>query len=259
VGLLTRHPLPAAICALAFALTAGFFVFARPQYRPPHQGATIRIPDGRPAQAAAGRAGWVWPDGLPGWAPGESYKGYPVSGMQAIEAGPAELAAAHFGLDAQNVRVLVSQHTFPGEAPLAVLAAPMLGATPTIVCLAAVLPSDTTTAWRCPGATKPYPDVARSPVLVAAEERRWSTSGGEIGFNLVGVARGDVDRVDLHVPHQSRFDDQTLYERGKTWGQFESALVLPPGAGAPELRIHARGIVQTLTVDVHPGQQRTFG
>src|SRR2546423_1674621 len=83
------------------------------------QGTTIRVPDKRPAADAAGRAGWVWPDGVPGWDPGYSIKGYPISGLQAIEAQPAQLAAAHMGLDADGVRVLVASHELPGAGPLA--------------------------------------------------------------------------------------------------------------------------------------------
>jgi hypothetical protein len=52
--------------------------------------------------------------------------------------------------------------------------------------------------------------------------------------------------------------DGSIYERGKNWGQFESALVVPPGAGAPELRIYAaKGrLMQTLPLELKPGDER---
>jgi hypothetical protein len=141
VGLLARHPLPAAICGAAIVAVSGFFIFARPQYRPANQGETIRIPAKHPAADAAGRAGWTWSDGVPGWEPGYKLKDFNISEMQAIEAEPAQLSAAHAGLDAEGVRVLAVLHAWPGEGPLAIFAAPRLDTTPTIACLGAMLPS----------------------------------------------------------------------------------------------------------------------
>ena len=243
MAVLARHPLPAAICAVAVALVAGIFVFARPQYRDPQQGSTIKIPDTRPAADAAGRAGWAWPDGVPGWEPGQTIGDYPVSQLQPIEVQPAQLAAAHDGLDAEQVRVLDAMHLRPGEGPLAILAAPQLYASPQTVCLAAVLPRASTVRWRCPGASR---------VLVAVSSRPGT-------FALVGVARGDVKRVVLHLPGETTFDDLPLYDRGHTWGQFSSVLALH-ATTVPELRIYGDGgLVQTLQLAVRPGQERIFG
>jgi hypothetical protein len=262
VGLIARHPLPAAICAAAIALTAGFFVFARPQYRPPYRGPTITLPEKQPAADASGRAGWVWPDGVPGWEPGYSIKGFNVSQIQRIEAQPAQLAAAYAGLDAERVRVLEAQHVWPGMGPLAVFAAPMLEATPAIVCFAAALPRVAPIEWHCPGAARPAGDLANARVLVASVARRWPRVGGQaqVGFNLVGVARGDVSRVVLHIPHQSKIADWPLYDRGKTWGQFSAAFVEEGSVKTPELKIYDRhGLTQTLRLDVKPGRQRVNG
>jgi hypothetical protein len=266
VRLVTQHPLPAAICAVAFALTAGVFVFARPQYRPPHHGPTIRLPDNAPAQDAAGRQGWIWPDGVPGWEPGHKIKDVPVSGMQSIEADPARLAAAHMGLEAEQVRVLVATRQLPGHGPLAIYAAPLAGTTfegKPVVCLGVDLPRASATQWLCPGASHPGPDVARSRVLVAVSTVEWSSpsAGRQISIQLAGVSRGDVYRVVLHIPGQTKLSDWVLYERGKTWGwgQFEAAVGVPPSAGVPELRIYGRkGLVQTLRLDLSPGDERVI-
>jgi hypothetical protein len=265
VGLLVRHPLPAAICGIAIAIVAGVFIFARPQYRAAN-GTTIRIPDKHPAADAAGRAGWVWPDGVPGWKPGEQFKGYPISQLQAIEAQPAQLTAAHAGLDAEQVRVLDAMHVWPGEGPIAVFAAPMLDVSPQTICVGAMLPSGSATQWRCPGASHPYRDVANSRVFVAAVSQPWaqpvvaSATTPTVGFDFVGVARGDVKRIVLHLPGEPQFTDTTVYDRGTTWGQFSSAVALRSPKTVPQLRIYGdKGLVQVLRLDLRPGQQHIYG
>jgi hypothetical protein len=266
VGLLTRHRLPAAICGAAIVAVSGFFLFARPQYRPPHQGETIRIPEKHPAADATGRAGWTWSDGVPGWEPGYKLEDFNVSEIQAIEAEPAQLSAAHAGLDANGVRVLAALHASPTEGPLAVFAAPQRDATPAITCLAAMLPSGAPMKWRCPGATAPYGDVARSYVLVAAAAQAWPhnpTDRNPItdGYDLVGVARGDVKRVVLRIVGDPHFpSDTALYDRGKTWGQFSAAVAVHGEHVRPELRVYGdHGLVQVLRLDVGPGEARIYG
>jgi hypothetical protein len=266
VGLLARHPLPAAICGVAIAAVSGFFIFARPQYRPPHQGETIRIPDKHPAADAAGRAGWTWSDGVPGWEPGYKLKDFNVSEMQAIEAEPAELSAAHAGLDAEGVRVLAALHAWPGEGPLAMFAAPQLDTTPTITCLAAMLPGGATVKWRCPGASVPYGDVGRSRVFVAAIAHAWPHRPNDRraitdSYDLVGVARGDVKRVVLRMVGDPNFrTDDTLYDRGKTWGQFNAAVAAHGEGVKPELRVYGdHGLVQVLRLDLRSEEARIYG
>jgi hypothetical protein len=239
----------------------GFFVFARPQYRPPHQGTTIRIPDKQPAQDAGGRQGWTWAEGVPGWEPGQKIGDYRVSGVQSIEVDPARLVAARMGLDAEQVRVVTAMRQMPGVGPLAIYAAPSAYASyesKAIVCLGVDLPGAATTQWFCPGSTHPGPDVARSHVLVAASALEQRFTSGEVALGLVGLARGDVYRVVLHIPGQKQLPNATLYDRGKTWGQFETAVAIPAGAGVPELRVYAaKGrLVQTLPLELKPGEAR---
>jgi hypothetical protein len=69
-----------------------------------------------------------------------------------------------------------------------------------------------------------------------------------------------VARVVLHIPGQKTLPDSTLYERGTTWGQFESAFVVPAAAAHPVLEIYgAGGLAQTVPLGLEPGQQRVIG
>jgi hypothetical protein len=118
---INRHVVALGVVLVAMTATGGFFLFARPAYHPPGGGVTIRIPAKSPAADAAGAAGWVWRDGVPGWQAGETLHGYQLSGVQPIEIQAAQLAAARQLLDASKVRVLTAirgdnakeRHTFP--------------------------------------------------------------------------------------------------------------------------------------------------
>jgi hypothetical protein len=260
VGLIVRHPLSAALVAVAVAATAGFFVFARPQYRPPHQGKNVKVPDKQPAADAAGRAGWIWPDGIPGWEAGYTLGGYNLSQVQPIETQPAALAAAHHQLDASQLRVVAAQHLVPGDGPLAIFAAPYAETTPTIACLAVVLPASDAVEWRCPGSRAPN-DPARSRVILGAVSRAWTDAASDPRrmFALVGLARGDVRKVVLHLPRHRGMTEK-LYDRGATWGQFEANVLLRSLGETPELRIYGdHGLVQTIRVRLAANEQRVIG
>jgi hypothetical protein len=237
VVLLGRHPFPAAVVAVALAVTASVFAFARPQYHV-HRGLTIKLPSKQPANDLSGAGGWVWPGGTPGWEPGYAVEGYNVSGVQPVEVQAARLAAARSGLDASNVRVLTSTRA-DTHGVLAIVAAPTLEESPVRTCLAAVLEGDAPVHWQCRlGATR---------VLVAAKRFHWNA------LYLVGVARGDVHRVVLDVPGQA---PRELYSRGKTWGQFDAAV---SGARGASLKLYGRrGLVEKLPLRLRAGQQRVF-
>jgi hypothetical protein len=253
-----RHLLAVGIVVVALIATAAVFVFARPQYRPEHH-AAIKIPAKQPAADAAGIAGWTWPDGVPGWLPGYTVSGFNVSMVQPIETQPAALAAAHTGLDASQLRVVDAEHVLPGEGPLAIFAAPLYEATSTTACLAVTLPASDAVRWRCPGTSHPNPDYAASRVLLGVVTHPWPSQGRM--FALVGVARGDVSRVTLDLPgHPNRPGNQTLYQRGTTWGQFESNLVLGSPDETPVLRIYGdHGLVQTIALRLSADEQRVIG
>lgn len=192
MGFLARHLLASGVVVAALAMTLGVFLFARPQYRPEHEGLTIRIPDHRPAD------GWTWPDGVPGWKPGETIHDYNVSGVQPVEVQLAQLAAARHVLDASGLRVVASTRPDMNGA-LAIVAAPTISETPTRTCVAGILQTGSV-VWHC--------RLAGKRVVVAAGRFHGA-------LYLVGVASGDVARVEL--------DGETLYERGKTWGEFSAA------------------------------------
>jgi len=262
VGLIVRHPLPAGLVAIAVAATAGFFAFARPQYRPPRQGTNSKVPDKQPAADASGRAGWTWPDGVPGWEPGYTLGGVNLSEVQPVETQPAALAAAHHQLDASQLRVVVAQHIVPGDGPLAIFAAPYAEATPTMACLTVVLPATDDVNWRCAG-SQASDDFARSRVILGVVSRPWSgaTSDPRRLFALVGLARGDVRRVVLHLSGAPSFSrDDTLYQRGTTWGQFDANLLLRSRSETPELRVFGdHGLVQTIRLRLAASEQRVIG
>ena len=242
---LARYPLSIAIVSVAFVATAGVFLFARPGYHP-RTGLTIKLPAKHPANDLAGAAGWVWPDGTPGWTAGYTVKGYNVSGLQPVEIEASQLAAARKGLDSTGVRVLVAARASTRGA-LAILAAPTLEQTPTRTCLAALLEGNEPVRWECPGATPSRSDLARAHVLVAASATVHGMS------SLVGVARGDVSRVVLKVPGRQPW---VIYERGTTWGQFEAGVTAGTSAS---LQVYGRhGLVETLPLDLRPGEQRVL-
>jgi hypothetical protein len=238
MALLARFPFSVVVVAVALAVTAGVFAFARPGYHP-QRGVTIKLPAKRPANDAPGAAGWVWPDGTPGWEPGYTVEGYNVSGVQPVEVQAAQLAAARNGLDSTGVRVLASTRA-DTHGVLAVLAAPTIDQTPVRTCLGVVLEGDAPVTWRC--------EHGRQHVVVAAERLRGNA------LYLVGVARGDVRRVVLEVPGHAPWE---LYARGKTWGQFDAAV---SGARGASLKVYGRrGVVEEIALRLRPGQQRAFG
>ena len=257
MALFARHLIPVAVVAAALVATAGVFTFARPGYQPAHGLTTIKLPAKPPAADASGAAGWVWPDGTPGWTPGYTilHGEFNLSGLQPVEVQAAQLAAARNILDASKVRVL-SAIRANRNGVLAILAAPTVGVTPEKTCLAAVLQGDAPVVWQCPGARPTRGDLANAHVLVAAAAFTWRTPGRKPQYPLylAGVARGDVYRVVLHA---RGIIPRTLYTRGTTWGEFSSASGLSQGGAF--LAIYGRHrLVQKLPVDVAPGQQRVI-
>ena len=70
---------PVAVLVLLGALAAiGYASF-------PHKAARncclVAVPEKLPANDAPGAAGWVWPDGVPGWKPGETVGDVNLSGV----------------------------------------------------------------------------------------------------------------------------------------------------------------------------------
>jgi hypothetical protein len=255
VSFVARHLLPTALIGAAALLMLGFFAFARPQYRPPNQGETIKVPPELPAADARGAAGWVWPEGVPGWEPGQMlgrHHDVNISGVQPIEVAAAQLAAARGGLDARGVRVLVSTRAGRSGA-LAILAAPSLYETPPRTCVAAMLQGDAPVQWRCPGSPASPSDLDRTRVLVAATLYAWPH--GKRPLYLIGVARGDVQRIVLTV---RGIPTQEIYTRGNSWGQFEASVMVPKRDGGTLSVYDRHGLAETVSLQLDPGAQRVL-
>jgi hypothetical protein len=254
VSFVARHLLPAVVIGVAVTIMVGFFAFARPQYHPPNQGETIKVPPELPAADANGAAGWVWPIGVPGWKPGQMlgrHRDVNISGLQPIEVAAAQLAAARAGLDAEGVRVLTSSRAGRTGA-LAILAAPSLYETPARTCVAAMLQGDAPVQWQCPGSATSPTELDRTHVLVAATLYAWPS--GKRPLYLIGVARGDVQRVVLDLPG---LPEQEIYTRGNSWGQFEAAVM--PKSNGGSLRVYDKhGLAETASLRMRPGSQRVL-
>jgi hypothetical protein len=230
----------------------GVFIFARPGYHP-HQESTIKIPSKSPAVDAAGAAGWVWRDGVPGWEAGQMIGDYPVSGVQPVEIQAAQLAAAREMLDASKVRV-VSSIRGNRQGALMILAAPTAQSSQPKTCLAAVLLGSATVSWQCPGATPSRGNIAHSYVLIAAMSIDWPGTQNHPTY-LAGVARGDVGRIVLVA---QGFPAGEIYQRGTTWGQFST--VTPSPTAPSHLAIYGRHheLLQTIPLNLSPGTQRVL-
>lgn len=235
------------VVVLAFMVclsAVGYLVFPSPQHR---QGSvSITLPHRNPANDASGVAGWVWPDGVPGWTPGQTIKGFPVSYMQPVEVQAAALAAARVGLDSESIRVLGSIRG-DRRGVLAILATHTMYSTPERTCLAALLREDAPVVWLCPSAHT----LSHQHVLIAAARFNWP--GGKDPIYLQGVARGDVKRIVLVGGVERR---QEIYTRGNSWGEFDSAQATSPGA---RLLVYGHGhLLETVPLDIPVGQQRVL-
>lgn len=233
------------VLAMTVCMSAiGYVVFPRPPQ--PHEGTSITLPHRNPANDASGTAGWVWPDGVPGWTPGQTIKGFPVSFMQPVEVQAAQLAAARDGLDSEAVRLITSIRG-DRRGVLAILATHTMYSTPERTCLAALLREDAPVVWLCPAVHT----LSHQHVLIAAARFNWP--GGKDPIYLVGVTRGDVKRVVLLGGVEKQ---QTIYTRGNSWGEFDSAQVVSPSA---RLLVYGHGrLLETVPLDVPVGQQRVL-
>ena len=232
------------VLAVTVCLSAiGYVAFPSPQRR--QNGVTIKLPHRNPANDASGVAGWVWPDGVPGWTAGQTIKGFPVSFLQPVEVQAAQLAAARLGLDSEAVRVVTSVRG-DRRGVLAILATHTMYSTPEKTCLAALLREDAPVVWLCPAVHT----LSHQHVLIAAARLNWP--GGKDPIYFVGVARGDVRRVVL----VDGSDRQMLYTRGNSWGEFDSVRATSPGA---HLLVYGHGrVLETVRLDVPVGQQRVL-
>jgi hypothetical protein len=115
---LAEHRLASLIVAAALAATAGVFLFARPQYRPPgggHQAKPL-------SYVSPAARGWTWPHGLPGFRIGHDEDRWNMSRIHWRDLTWLRLAARGAGVDPQSLRVLDGARLRP-RAKLKVLVA----------------------------------------------------------------------------------------------------------------------------------------
>ena len=235
---------PVAVLALLVCVSViGYVAFPSPQHR--QSGVSIKLPHRNPANDASGIAGWVWPDGVPGWTPGQTIKGFPVSFMQPVEVQAAQLAAARVGIDSEAVRVITSMRG-DRRGVLAILATHTMYSTSERTCLAALLRDNAPVVWLCPAVHT----LSHQHVLIGAARLNWP--GGKDPLYFAGVARGDVRRVVL----VDGSDRQTLYTRGNSWGEFDSTQATSSKA---RLLVYGHGhLLETVRLDIPAGQQRVL-
>jgi hypothetical protein len=178
--------------------------------------------------------------------------GFLVAGLMSADVQQARQHAPR-PVDGTHLRVIDA--TRPSRsALLAILAAPAAN-NPKLTCLGVMLHRNATVRWLCPTASSDGQDLAAAAVLVAASSERFpQTQADTHPLYLVGVARGDVSRVVLEIPG---FAPEPLYQRGKTWGQFDAARMSPDKQG--RLRVYGRnGLLETVRLAVGPGESRMF-
>lgn len=243
---------PVAVAAVLAGAGAVLYALAPLPHRERPEGArTIVLPAKQPAADAPDAAGWVWPDDVPGFRAGDAEDTFNLSRVQPVELQAAQLAAARSGLDPDSVRVVSALRPGP-QGLFGVLAAASNDTSGSDApCLAAILPGDAPVAWRCPGRARPTEDLADSRVLAAAGHYRF---GDRHVLDVAGVARGDVTRIVADVPG---FDAPwTIYERGRTWGQFEGSWGFSPGRRPPRLLVYSHGrLVETVRLDLAAGEE----
>jgi len=234
-----RVPVAALVMAICLSVI-GYAIFPSSPHRDSGL-ATYKLPDRQPSNAA-----WVWPDGVPGWKPGQTIKGFPLTTVQAVELQAAELAAARHGLDAADVHVLDSMRA-DHHGVLAILATQTLGEIPVRTCLAGLLRGNASVQWVCPSTHV----LSHKHVFIVAARLPWPSLHDPV--YLTGVARGDVAHIVLVGGVEPR---QTVYTRSKTWGEFESAQATAPTG---RLLVYGHGrLLETVQLEIPVGQQRVL-
>jgi hypothetical protein len=215
-----RHRLAVAIIGVAVAATAGFFLFARPQYRPPHSaGKAISVP----SYVTPAAHGWTWPHGLPGFRVGDDMRSQMIFDVNWATLSALRIAAPAARVDPQSLRVLAGVRLRPHEPSyLLVAGRGALGRTCIGAQAGAVAPR-----FICPEQLAGHVAV----VNVAAVQ----SFNGTWPLYIGGVVSAAVTRVDVWTAGMKRTvmhgasrtvhpqGPQVVFRRGyKTWGTFES-------------------------------------
>jgi hypothetical protein len=241
---LRQHRLAVAIVAVAISATAGTFLFARPQYRPP--GSSLKaVPIPKFVGPAA--RGWVWRHGLPGFRMGADMRAGNIFGLDWGNLSGLRIAAPAARVDPQSLRLLGAARLRPDE-PLYLLVAgrDVRGRT----CIGAQ-PGPAAPRFFCPTALAGHVAV----VNIGVEP----SFSGRWPIYIDGVVSASVTRVTVTTAAMTWIDmrsgKRVVHPQGpmvvfrrsdKTWGTFESFAGQPVPWNARVDFYGARGKIASL-------------
>jgi hypothetical protein len=217
---LVQHRLAVAIVAVAVSAIAGVFLFARPQYRPPHSSMKA-VPT--PSYVTPAARGWTWPLGLPGFRVGNDMRSANIFGIDWATLSALRIAAPAARVDPQSLRVLAAVRLRPDE-PSYLLVAGRGARGRTCIGAQAGLVAP---RFVCPERLAGHVAIVNVGA-VASFNGHWPIYIG-------GVVSAAVTRVDVWTAAMTVTDmrsgkpvihpagPQVVFRRGdKTWGTFES-------------------------------------
>jgi hypothetical protein len=231
------YRLSTTVILTAVTATAGFFLFARPQYRDPTPGQQFDLSYVKLPHAAAGAAGWAWPTPTPGFEFGHDEPVWNDAKLHASDLDPARAASIRADVAPTSLRVLAAQRGPGDRAPFALLSGTDASHG---TCVAPLVGSSV--SFYCPSTTATH-RLGRQVAFVVAEAKppvATKKYGALYPFSMLAVARGDVTAVVLDLPGLHRW---TIYRRdwalGNLWGTFGAQLELPR-AWHGQLRFYGR-------------------
>jgi hypothetical protein len=246
------HRLAVAIVAIAVCATAGIFLFARPEYRPP--GSSLKaVPI--PSYVTPAASGWTWPRGLPGFRVGDDMRSSNVYGVTWATLSGLRIAARPAHVDPQSLRVLGAARLAPHEPPfLLVSGRDAHGRT----CIGAQ-PGPSAPRFFCPAQLAGRVAVVNVGVE-PSYNGRWpiyvdgvvSAAVTRVTVTTAGMLESDVS-VGKRVVHVA--GAQVVYLRSaRSWGTVESYVAGPRPWSARVDVYGAHGKLATLPLRfTHPG------
>jgi hypothetical protein len=253
-SLVFQHRLAVAIVAVAVSATAGVFLFARPQYRPPVDPDVTYYAITIPSYVGPAARGWTWPLGLPGFRIGHDMDAWNVYDINWASLSALRIAAPASRVDPQSLRVLDAVRLSPERPHLVVSGRDARGRT----CIG-VQPGPAAARFFCPEQLAGHVAVVNVGAL-APDHGRWT-------LLIDGVVSAAVTRVDVSTVAMTSDDwttpvtvvdpagPKSVFKRGyKTWGTFESFNAQPVPWNARVDFYGAHGKLASLPLRfAHPG------
>jgi hypothetical protein len=243
VGLLVRHPAPAAVVLAALAVTAVVFVFFRPEYHPKGENSFVKVDwsDYPPASDD-----WTWSAGQPGFRFGEHEDEWNFSGMEPADLAAARTAARRWGVSSASVRLLYAIRLGPHDLNMVVAGTNAADRT----CLGFVM-QDEPVEYRC------GERLDSEAVLLLLTRAGPSNANGMTyePASVAGIERADVTRIVVDQPPD--WNDVSVFDRPSGhsyWGAWE--LSLGPSPDAIVTAYLSDGSVRRAAVDLaRPGDR----